>query len=134
MRLALNIGMLTNGVRTTDGKHFNVPKHNISAARIVSKLALAGFDVRGMNITPGATEDTCSVIVEPWAESYDLVALSIALDQDCIAVVPMVRLSLPATDTPLPVWGHDWTKGALIGPHASEWGTFDRAYFKVCPQ
>lgn len=127
LRLALNIGMRTNGRR--------VAAHNISAARIVCKLACAGFTVRNMEIFHAPCEDTCSLVVEQWAESYDLVALSTALDQDCIAVVPMERMlkmSLSTHDTH--VWVYDWTKGALIGPNSAAWGAFDRALFKVCPQ
>ena len=120
MRFALNIGTRTS-------QQYGLPT-DLSIGRAARVLQDYGFDLFSYHRVPGQSEDTMVLHVEDaWrGHTLDMRFYTVAenLYQDCIAVVPLV----PTTDGS---FGPRWDEGELIGPYASEWGQFDRAFFTL---
>lgn len=85
--------------------------YKLTADRVLTALRLAGFRTAQLSVYHSDTEETFVVrLPYPMAEQ-DLFALSVVLDQDCIAQ-----------------WNGGDT-GKLIGPRASLWGEFNPELF-----
>ena len=118
MRFTLNIGTRTS-------QQYGLPT-DLSIGRAALVLQDYGFDLFSYHRVPGQSEDTMVLHVKDGGHEHtrDLCFYEVAanLYQDCIAVVPLV----PTTDKS---YAPRWDEGELIGPYASEWGQFDRAFF-----
>ena len=120
MRFAINIGTRTS-------QHYGLPT-DLSIGRAALVLLDHGFYLFSYHRVPGQSEDTMVLHVKDGGHEHtrDLrfYGVSANLQQDCIAVVPLV----PTTDGS---FGPRWDEGELIGPYASEWGQFNRAFFTL---
>jgi len=84
---------------------------SLSVDDITSTLTAFAVTVHESKVVRDIPEDTFIASVSGFTRSIAF-DVSVALDQDCIAVV-------------------DGTHGELIGPRVSEWGTFNPVYFKT---
>ena len=126
MRFALNIGTRTS-------QHYGLPT-DLSIGRAALALRDYGFDFDLFSYhhyyyhVAGQSEDTMVLHVSDGGNEvtrdvrFRFHEVSARLHQDCIAVVPLV----PTTDGS---FGPRWEGAELIGPYASEWGQFNRAFF-----
>lgn len=102
----LNIGLIPSKKSSRTAR--------ITASEVKAALRGAGFFVSGFRMAQSAAEPTAVVRViarQPMSYHQAFCNVSLALVQECIAVVP------------------DTVRGALIGPDAAEWGEFNPAYF-----
>ena len=118
MRFALNIGTRTS-------QHYGLPT-DLSIGRAALVLRDYGFDLFSYHRVAGEWEDTMVLHVSDGGNEITrgvrFREVSAKLHQDCIAVVPLA----PTTDNS---YAPSWEGGELIGPYASEWGQFNRAFF-----
>ena len=119
-RYALNIGTRTS-------QHYGLPT-DLSIGRAALVLHDYGFDLFSYHRVPGQSEDTMVLHVSDGGNEVTLEVrfceVAAKLHQDCIAVVPLV----PTTDNS---YGPRWEGAELIGPYASGWGAFNRAFFAL---
>jgi hypothetical protein len=89
-------------------------KPDLTEDQVRTALRTLGFDVFNASIAPSQTELTMIVEVYGHFTNWfqDLMKLSIALNQDCVAVFSYASRT-----------------GMLIGPKAAEWGEFNPDYF-----
>lgn len=119
MRIALNIGMHTSPAL---GKGTDI----LSMGRICAVLREHGFEPRIAETRQSVTEPTACIVADviwPWPQDDKLALVALELEQEAIAVVPLVWAYAAAG------WVYDWDKGALHGPLATAWGDFDRSHF-----
>lgn len=80
---------------------------------ILSQCSIHHVNVHGARVDIAEPEDTLVLHVSN-IDADKLYSMSLALDQDCIAVYDLHACS-----------------GALIGPNAKDWGKFNPDFFKV---